>query len=130
LQRGLSQAELALRAGLTPDYLLRWSLGGGGATPRWPGSWPRSWRSTCENCGPRATPPRRPARAAPTPNRPRVAYRRVHPAYLRILLVRAVRSAYAAMEEWEIERHCEGIPWEGVVGVVRARKREVGPSGN
>jgi hypothetical protein len=53
----------------------------------------------------------------------------VHRAYLRIILVRAVGSAYAAMEEWEIERHCEGIPWEGVVGVVRARKREVGALG-
>jgi hypothetical protein len=35
-----------------------------------------------------------------------------------VLLVRAVGSAYAAMEEWEIEKHCEKSPWEEVVEVV------------
>jgi hypothetical protein len=59
----------------------------------------------------------------------RVAHRRVHQAYLRILLIREAGSAYAAMEEWEIERHCEGISWEGVIGVVRARKQELGALG-
>jgi hypothetical protein len=64
-------------------------------------------------------------RASSAPARPRVAYRRVHHAYLKILLIREVGSAYAAMEEWEIERHCEGISWEGVIGVVRTRKLEL-----
>ena len=45
------------------------------------------------------------AEAAPGPARSRIAYRHVHQAYLKILLVGAVGSAYAAMDEWEIEKH-------------------------
>lgn len=49
----------------------------------------------------------------------------MHQAYPRIILARAVGSAYAAMEEGEIEKHGAGSPWEEVIGVVRARKREI-----
>ena len=34
-------------------------------------------------------------------------------------------SAYAAMGERELERHCGGLSWEGVIDVVSARGREV-----
>ena len=34
-------------------------------------------------------------------------------------------SAYAAMDEWEIEEHCEEGTWEDAIEAVRARKREI-----
>jgi hypothetical protein len=49
----------------------------------------------------------------------------VHQAYLKILLDWAVGSAYAAMDEWEIEKHCEKSTWEEVLEAVWARKREI-----
>ena len=49
----------------------------------------------------------------------------MHQAYLKILLDGAGGSAYAAMEEWEIEKHCEESTWEEVLEAVRARKREI-----
>ena len=42
-----------------------------------------------------------------------------------MLLLRAAGSAYAAMEEWEIEKHCEESSWEEVIEIVWARKREI-----
>jgi transcriptional regulator with XRE-family HTH domain len=57
--------------------------------------------------------------------RPKIVYRRVHQTYLKILL-RAVGTAYAAMDEAEIEKHCEELSWEEVIEVVRARKQEIG----
>ena len=49
----------------------------------------------------------------------------MHQAYLKIFLLGVVGSAYAAMEEWEIEKHCEERSWEEVLEAVRARKREI-----
>ena len=62
----------------------------------------------------------------PKPARPKTAYRRVHQAYLTIILEGAVGSAYAAMEEWEIETRCERGTWGEVLDAVRARGREIG----
>jgi len=59
------------------------------------------------------------------PARPRIVYRQVHQAYAKILLGRAVGSAYAAMGERELERHCGGLSWQGVTGAVSARGREM-----
>jgi hypothetical protein len=36
-----------------------------------------------------------------------------------------VGSAYAAIDERELERHCRGLSWEGVIEVVSARGREM-----
>jgi len=44
---------------------------------------------------------------------------------VKILLGGAVGSAYAAMGERELERHCGWLSWEGVVEVVSARGREM-----
>jgi transcriptional regulator with XRE-family HTH domain len=129
LRRGMSQAELALKADLSPDYLFKVESGRRGCNPEAARELaailevdlrePRTRRDDAEE-----------GQAAPLrPVRHRIAYRQVHQAYLRILLLGAVGSAYAAMEEWEIERHCAGSTWEEVVGVVRARKREVGALG-
>jgi hypothetical protein len=59
------------------------------------------------------------------PARPRLAYRKVHQAYLKIFLLGAVGSAYAAMDEWAMEKHCEERSWEEVLEAVRSRKREI-----
>ena len=59
------------------------------------------------------------------PARPRIVYRQVHQAYAKILLGRAVGSAYAAMGERELERHCGGLSWQWVTGAVSARGREM-----
>ena len=126
LRKGMSQADLALRAGLRADYLFKVESGRRGCNPEAAEELAavlevdlRELRTRRDDAGE--------ARATPLPNsmRPRVAYRQVHQAYLRILLLGAAGSAYAAMEEWEIEKHCGGSPWEEVIGVVRARKREI-----
>ena len=65
------------------------------------------------------------ARMASNPVRPRITHRQVHRAYLQMLLLRAVGSAYAAKEDEELERHCQQSPWEEVMEVVWARKREI-----
>jgi transcriptional regulator with XRE-family HTH domain len=128
LRRGMSQADLALRAGLTADYLFKVESGRRGCNPEAAQELAavlevdlRELRTMRDDPGEE--------QASSAPARPRVAHRRVHQAYLRILLIREAGSAYAAMEEWEIERHCEGISWEGVIGVVRARKQELGALG-
>jgi hypothetical protein len=36
-----------------------------------------------------------------------------------------VGSAYAAMDEWEIEERCEEGTWEEALEIVQARKREI-----
>ena len=55
----------------------------------------------------------------------RIVCRQAHQAYLKILLEGAVGSAYAAMDEWEMEKRCEESPWEEVLAAVWARKREM-----
>jgi transcriptional regulator with XRE-family HTH domain len=124
LKRGLSQAELAQRADLTADYLFKVESGRRGCNPEAAGDLAavlkvdlRELRSGRDDDEGQA--------ASLKPVRPRIAQRRVHQAYLRILLIRAVGSAYAAMEEWEVQRRCEEGPWEEAIGVVRAREREV-----
>jgi hypothetical protein len=65
-------------------------------------------------------------KAPPKPTRARIPYRNVHQAYLRLFLKGAVGSAYAAMDEWEIEERCEEGTWEDAIEAVRAREREIG----
>src|SRR5215217_5164902 len=124
-RRGISQAELARRADLSSDYLFKVESGrracrpdaaeliadllrvGMGALRRKPGA-----------AFDMETPPK--------PDRPKVAYRHVHQAYLRIILEGAVGSAYTAMDEREIEERLEGSTWEEALEIVRAREREAG----
>jgi transcriptional regulator with XRE-family HTH domain len=125
LRRGLSQAELAQRADLSQHYLSKVELGQRGCNPEAAHELAavlevdiqelRTKRDYAED-----------AQADFRPVRPRrIAYRQVHQAYLRILLLRALGSAYAAMDEREIEKHCEKSPFEEVIEVVRTRKREI-----
>jgi transcriptional regulator with XRE-family HTH domain len=125
MRKGISQAELARRAGLSSDYLFKVESGRRACRPQ-------AAELLAELLGVGLEVLRRRPGAAfdmetpPKPSRPSIPYRHVHQAYLKILLEGAVGSAYAAMDEWEIEERCEGSTWEEVLEIVRAREREVG----
>jgi transcriptional regulator with XRE-family HTH domain len=122
--KGISQAELARRAGLTADYLFKVESGRRACRPEAAelladqlGVGLEALRSKPGAAFDMDTPPK--------PERPKVSYRHVHQAYLKIILEGAVGTAYAAMDEWELEERLEGGTWEGALEVVRAREREV-----
>jgi transcriptional regulator with XRE-family HTH domain len=123
--KGISQAELARRAGLTADYLFKVESGRRACRPD-------AAELLADQLGVGLEALRRKPGAAfdmetpPKPERPKIAYRHVHQAYLQIILEGAVGSSYAAMDEWEIEERCEGSTGEEVLKIVQARKREVG----
>ena len=128
LRRELSQANLARRADLTVDYLSKVESGRRGCNPSIAQHLADLLRVDLldlrRNHGgaeehQKVSSPARPARV-------RIAHRQVHRVYLRLLLLEAVGSSYAAMDEPEIEEHCEKSTWEEVLETVRARKREIG----
>ena len=128
LRRGMSQTELARRAELKDGYVARVESGRRGCNPETAQLLAdlleadlRDLRTNHEDA-----PEKGEKGAQPGPARPRIAYRHVHQAYLKIILEGAVGSAYAAMEEWEIEKRLEGGTWEGILEAVRARGREIG----
>ena len=105
--KGISQAELARRADLTSDYLFKVESGRRACRPEAAelladllGVGLGALRSKPGAAFEMETPPK--------PERPRVAYRHVHQAYVRIILEGAVGSSYAAMDEREIEERLEG----------------------
>ncbi len=124
-RRGITQAELARRAGLRSEYVFRVENGRRGCNPE-------TAHLLADLLGVELQALRRKpddaldAEPLPEPAHPVVAYLYVHQDYLRIILEGAVGSAYAAMGEREVEKHCEESAWEGVLEVVRARKREIG----
>jgi transcriptional regulator with XRE-family HTH domain len=124
-RRGLSQAELARRAGLRSDYVFRVENGRRGCNPE-------TARLLADLLEVELQALRRKpddaldAEPLPEPAHPLVAYLHVHQDYLRIILKGAVGSAYAAMGELEVDKRCEGSAWEGVLEIVRARQREIG----
>jgi transcriptional regulator with XRE-family HTH domain len=128
LRRGLTQRDLALKAELTQDHLWKIESGRRGCNPSVAQHLAdllkvdlldlrRKYDDDVEE--EQALP--RPAR----PARPKLAYRHVHQAYLKIFLLGAVGSAYAAMDEWAMEKHCQKRSWEEVLEAVRSRKREI-----
>ena len=124
MRKGISQAELARRADLSSDYLFKVESGRRACRPE-------AAELLADLLGVRLVALRRKPGAAfdmetpPKPDRPRVAYRHVHQDYLRIILEGAVGSAYAAMDEREVEERCEESTWEGVLEIVQARKQEI-----
>jgi transcriptional regulator with XRE-family HTH domain len=124
MRKGISQAELARRADLSSDYLFKVESGRRACRPE-------AAELLADLVGVRLVDLRRKPGAAfdmetpPKPDRPRVPYRHVHQDYLRIILEGAVGSAYAAMDEREVEEHCEEGTWEGTLKIVQARKREI-----
>jgi len=124
LRRGLSQTDLARRADLTNDYVARIEAGRRGCNPAVAQNLAdvlkvdlQELRRKYEDTVERKVPPK----LAGT----RVAYRKVHQAYLKMFLEGAVGSSFAAMDEWEIEKHCQESTWEEVIEAVWARKREI-----
>ena len=127
LRRGQSQAKLARRADLTVDYLSKIESGRRGCNPSIAQHLAdllmvdlldlrRNYDGAKEQ--------QKVLRAA-RPARIRIAHRQVHQVYLKILLLGAVGSAYAAMDEWAMEKHCEKRSWQEVLEALRARKREL-----
>jgi transcriptional regulator with XRE-family HTH domain len=127
LRRGLSQAKLARRADLTVDYLSKVESGRRGCNRTIAQHLAdllrvdlldlrRKYDGTEEPQ--KVSSPARPARV-------RIAHRQVHQVYLKMFLAQAVGSSYAAMDEWEIVKHCEGSTWEGTLEIVQARKQEI-----
>jgi transcriptional regulator with XRE-family HTH domain len=124
LRRGLSQVELARRAGLRNDHLFKIESGRRGCNPETAQLLADLLKVNLQDLR-RKYDDALETKVPPRPARPRIAYRHVHQAYLKILLDWAVGSAYAAIDEWEIEKHCEKSTWEGVLEAVWARKREI-----
>jgi transcriptional regulator with XRE-family HTH domain len=128
LRRRLSQRDLALRAELTQDHLWKIESGRRGCNPSVAQHLADllkvdllDLRRHYDDDDEEEQAFSRPAR----PARPRLANRQVHQAYLKIFLIGAVGSAYAAMDEWAIEKHCEERSFEEVLKAVRSRKREI-----
>jgi transcriptional regulator with XRE-family HTH domain len=127
LQRGLSQAKLAQRADLTVDYLSKIESGRRGCN-----------RSIAQHLADLlnvdlldlrrkydGTQEQQKVSRRARPARFRIAHREVHQVYLKILLLGAVGSAYTAMDESAMEKHCEKSSWKEVLEAVSARKREI-----
>jgi transcriptional regulator with XRE-family HTH domain len=127
LRRGLSQAKLARRADLTVDYISKVESGRRGCN-----------RSIAQHLADLlnvdlldlrrkydGAEGRQKVSRLARPARIRIAHRQVHQVYLKILLLGAVGSAYTAMDESAMEKHCEKSSWEEVLEAVRARKREI-----
>jgi transcriptional regulator with XRE-family HTH domain len=123
LQRGLRQIDLANRTDQTQTQLSKIESGQRGCNPALAQQLADVLEVELEDLRTKYADAE--AQTASKSARPSVAYRHVHRAYLRILLIRAVGSAYATRKEGELERHCQRSSWEEVLEVVRARKREI-----
>ena len=124
LRKRLSQKELARRAGLASHHLYKIETGKRGCNPETAQLLADVLQVDLEDFR-RRREDALDGKAPPKPSRARIPYRNVHQAYLRLILEGAVGSAYAAMDEWEIEERCEAGTWEDALGAVRARKREI-----
>jgi transcriptional regulator with XRE-family HTH domain len=127
LRRELSQAKLARRADLKVDYISKVESGRRGCNPSIAQHLAdllnvdlRDLRRKYDGAEEQQKVSRR-AR----PARIRIVHRQVHQVYLKILLLGAVGSAYTAMDESAMEKHCEKSSWEQVLEAVRERKREI-----
>jgi transcriptional regulator with XRE-family HTH domain len=124
MRKGISQAELARRADLSSDYLFKVESGRRACRPD-------AAELLADLLGVSLEVLRRKPGAAfdmetpPKPDRPKISYRHVHQAYLKVFLKGAVGSDYAAMDEWEIEERCEEGTWVEALEIVQARKREI-----
>ena len=124
MRKRLSQKELARRAGLASHHLYKIETGRRGCNPETAQLLADVLQVDLEELR-RRREDALDEKAPPKPSRTKIPYRNVHQAYLRLILKGAVGSAYAAMEEWVIEKHCEKRSWEEVLEAIRARKREI-----
>ncbi len=120
VRRGLTQQRLAERAGLDQRQLTKIEI----ETDR-RGCNPSAARRLAGELGVDVAVLRAHPREQETrPAKPRASRRNLHRAYLGVLLGREAGSAYTAMGEEALEKHCEGLPWEGAVEVASGRRRE------
>jgi transcriptional regulator with XRE-family HTH domain len=124
LRKRLSQKELARRAGLASHHLYKIETGRRGCNPETAQLLADVLQVDLEELR-RRREDALDEKAPPKPSRTKIPYRNVHQAYLRLILKGAVGSAYAAMDEWEIEELCEEGTWEDAIEAVRAREREI-----
>ena len=121
-RRGLTQVELAHRVGVSQQYVGRIETGTRACDPlvaqRLAEELAVGLRELQIQPGPEAV-----GLKAGGPRS--VGSRSLHRAYLQLLLTREVGSAYMALREEELEEHCEGLSWEGVLEMVSSRQREV-----
>ena len=118
LRRGLTQQRLAERAGLDQRQLSKIETDRRGCNPS------AAQRLAGELGVDVAVLRVRPHEQDTRPAKPRAPRRNLHRAYLGVLLGREVGSAYTALSEEALEKHCEGLSWEGVVEVASGRRRE------
>ena len=115
LRRGLTQVWLADRADTDQKYISRIEAGVRGCNPNMAQKLAEVLEVDLKALR---------TKTEPEPVRLRSVYRRVHRTYLKIILERAVGSAYTALGERGLELHCNKLPWEGVLEVISKRKRE------
>jgi len=115
LRRGLTQVWLADRADTDQKYISRIEAGVRGCNPNMAQKLAEVLEVDLKALR---------TKTEPEPVRLRSVYRRVHRTYLKIILQRAVGSAYTALGERGLELHCNKLPWEGVLEVISKRKRE------
>jgi transcriptional regulator with XRE-family HTH domain len=125
LRRGLRQIDLAQRTDQVPSQLSKIELVQRGCNPALAQRLAEVLEVDLEDLRTKYDDAEEPETASRPGGRPTTANRHVHRAYLRILLLRFVGSAYSTREEGELERHCQQSPWEEVIEIVRARKREI-----
>ena len=115
-RRGMNQRDLALAAGVTQQSVSKFERGAKGSSEP-------TARRLAEALGVGVAELRR----APEEGKSelRVSRLSLHRAYLKRILAGEVGSAYAAMPEGELEGRCRELAWEGVLGVVSSRTREV-----
>jgi transcriptional regulator with XRE-family HTH domain len=121
LRRGLRQVDLAQRTDQASTQLSKIELGRRGCNPALAQRLAEVLEVDLEDLRTKYDD----AQEAQAPSIPTTAHRYVQRAHLRILLLRIVGSAYSTREEGELERHCQQSPWEEVIEIVRARKREI-----
>jgi len=115
LRRGLTQVWLADRADTDQKYISRIEAGVRGCNPNMAQKLAEVLEVDLKALR---------TKTEPEPVRLRSVYRRVHRTYLKIILERAVGSAYTALGERGLELHCNKLPWKGVLEVISKRKRE------
>ncbi len=118
LRRGLTQQRLAESAGLDQRHLTKIETGRLGCNPS-------PAQRLAEELGVEVAELRvHPHEQDARPAKPRISQRNLQRAYLSVLLGREVGSAYTAMGEEALEKHCQWLSWEGVLEVASGRRRE------
>ena len=116
IRRGLTQRQLAERAGARLQYVQRVEQGKRGCNPLVAQKIADVLKVDVQDLRAESDEGDTEKLAPP---------RYVHQAYLKVLLKLEVGSAYLVLEERELEEHVEGLSVEEVVEVISSRRREL-----